>query len=387
MKFVKIYKLNIKLNMNKEINKINKMVDVLDECAMLYFDGTTDTEKENTDVSNYNTEKLHTNFYECLIKILRLFLSDKEELDIYDEELIKKINDKLDDLENYIEKTGFTKEEILQALLLLDIKGFKNLNFDLSIITPNAVSLIFAAILSRIYDNTNKLTLFDPNIGTGNLIFNVACAFSNDVSILGIDSHSLMSRIACVKAEMLQIESEIYFDDCLSMIPTDISFIVSDIATYMYENDNVVSNLYHNDNVRYFPFLLIEHFLQIEKPILAWYLIDDDFFSQPSSSKLNEYLKQRGEIVSLIKLPIDFFQDSTKTKSILVISNKKVHEELSVNIYAIPSLSNNQSSNNQSSNNQSSNNQSLNKIKFKQTIDHIVNDISSYLELLNNYKN
>ena len=54
-------------------NKINndtilKIVDTFDECAMLYFDGTTDELYENTDVTNYNVEKPHTNFFECLLK-------------------------------------------------------------------------------------------------------------------------------------------------------------------------------------------------------------------------------------------------------------------------------------------------------------------------------
>ena len=138
-------------------NKINndtilKIVDTFDECAMLYFDGTTDELYENTDVTNYNVEKPHTNFFECLLKCAGYFLDG-------DEIIEKQIKDKLDDLKAYLEKTGVNSEEVRRAFLLLDIKGFKNVNFPLDLITPDAIAIIISELI-KYSSKKNKINFF-----------------------------------------------------------------------------------------------------------------------------------------------------------------------------------------------------------------------------------
>ena len=116
--------------------KILKLVDTFDECAMLYFDATTNDLIESTSVSNYNVERPHTNFYECLIKVVSYFL-DGTELNLHEEKVEEQIKEKLDDLNKFIEEFGINAEEVRRAFLLLDIKGFKNVNFPLDYITPD----------------------------------------------------------------------------------------------------------------------------------------------------------------------------------------------------------------------------------------------------------
>ena len=89
--------------------KILKIVDTFDECAMMYFDGTTDELYENTDITNYNVERPHTNFFECLLKCVGYFL-DGDELKVDEEKVEEQIKQKLDDLKKYL-------NEVLQATL------------------------------------------------------------------------------------------------------------------------------------------------------------------------------------------------------------------------------------------------------------------------------
>ena len=74
--------------------KILKLVDTFDECAMLYFDATTNDLIESTSVSNYNVERPHTNFYECLIKVVSYFL-DGTELNLHEEKVVFLANSSL----------------------------------------------------------------------------------------------------------------------------------------------------------------------------------------------------------------------------------------------------------------------------------------------------
>lgn len=47
-----------------------------------------------------------------------------------------------------VEENGINSEEIRRAFLLLDIKGFKNLNFPLDLITPDAIGILIANLVN-----------------------------------------------------------------------------------------------------------------------------------------------------------------------------------------------------------------------------------------------
>ena len=69
---------------------------------MLYFDGTTNELYENTDITNYNVERPHTNFFECLLKCVGYFL-DGDELKVDEEKVEKQI------IENSLLKTNLQR--------------------------------------------------------------------------------------------------------------------------------------------------------------------------------------------------------------------------------------------------------------------------------------
>lgn len=321
-------------------NKINndtilKIVDTFDECAMLYFDGTTDELYENTDVTNYNVEKPHTNFFECLLKCAGYFL-DGDEIKVDEEKIEKQIKDKLDDLKAYLEKTGVNSEEVRRAFLLLDIKGFKNVNFPLDLITPDAIAIIISELV-KYSSKKNKINLLDFNFGVGNLAYTIVNHLDKDVHLIGFDNHSLMASIATMKANMMNTMLDMYHEDCLDFLPSEIDVVVSDIATYDYENALYHSLLYEK-GVRYFPYLAIEHFLELKGDVTYIYLIDKDFFSQKGSDLFREMLREKGTIKSLIALPENFFLNDTFTKSILILNNKPSIVHASTEVFILPPL-------------------------------------------------
>lgn len=321
-------------------NKINndtilKIVDTFDECAMLYFDGTTDELYENTDVTNYNVEKPHTNFFECLLKCAGYFL-DGDEIKVDEEKIEEQIKQKLDELKEYLEKTGVNSEEVRRAFLLLDIKGFKNVNFPLDLITPDAIAIILTELVKYSCAKEN-INLLDFNFGVGNLAFTIVNHLEQDVRLIGFDNHSLMASVATMKANMMNTMLDMYHEDCLDFLPSEIDVVVSDIASYNYENALYHSPLYER-GVRYFPYLAIEHFLELKGDVTYIYLIDKDFFSQKGNDLFKEMLREKGTIKSLIALPENFFQNDTFTKSILVLSNTPSVDHASTEVFVLPPL-------------------------------------------------
>ena len=321
-------------------NKINnetilKIVDTFDECAMMYFDGTTDELYENTDITNYSVERPHTNFFECLLKCVGYFL-DGDELKVDEEKIEEQIKDKLDNLRDYLEKNGVNSEEVRRAFLLLDIKGFKNVNFPLDLITPDAIAIIICELV-KYSIKKSKINLLDFNFGVGNLAFTIVNHLENDIHLIGFDNHSLMASIATMKANMMNTMLDMYHEDCLDFLPREIDIVVSDLATYDYQNDLYHSSLYEK-GVRYFPYLAIEHFLELKGEVTYIYLIDKDFFSQKGNDLFREMLREKGTIKSLIALPENFFQNDTFTKSILVLNNKPSIDHASTEVFVLPPL-------------------------------------------------
>ncbi len=318
--------------------KILKIVDTFDECAMMYFDGTTDELYENTDITNYNVERPHTNFFECLLKCVGYFL-DGDELKVDEEKVEEQIKQKLDDLKKYLNEEGVNSEEVRRAFLLLDIKGFKNVNFPLDLITPDAISIIITELI-KYSCNKEKINLLDFNFGVGNLAFTIANHLDKDVHLIGFDNHSLLASIATMKANMMNTMLDMYHEDCLDFYPSEIDVVVSDIATYDYQNELYHSSLYEK-GVRYFPYLAIEHFLELKGDVTYIYLIDKDFFSQKGNDLFREMLREKGTIKSLIALPENFFLNDTFTKSILILNNKPSTIHSSTEVFVLPPLQEN----------------------------------------------
>ena len=101
--------------------KILKIVDTFDECAMMYFDGTTNELYENTDITNYNVERPHTNFFECLLKCVGYFL-DGDELKVDEEKVEEQIKQNAADYVYNFQPTGVITEDRLKCYIEKPLK-------------------------------------------------------------------------------------------------------------------------------------------------------------------------------------------------------------------------------------------------------------------------
>lgn len=325
-------------NKREDEHVINQIVDSLDDAAMLHYYGSIDEERENTDVTNYNKERPTTHFYESLFAVMDYFLEGKE-LHV-SEEVKQQIDEKLDEFQQMIELHQANSEEMRRALLLLDIKAFKNINFPLDLITPDAIGIIFAKCIDAYFTNQKRIIVLDNNFGTGNLMFSIKNHAHVDIQMIGMDNHSLLTQVAVHKANMMMEELDMYYQDALEFPVDGIDAVVSDIANYTYENQNYHSELY-DQGVRYFPYLLIEHFFLTNTPRIGFYLINNSFFSQEKSELFSQYVKQHGKILALVTLPIQMFVTPDEAKSILIVASG-VATISEMHIFMLPELSDRQ---------------------------------------------
>ena len=322
------------------MNKLNdqmitKLTDTFDEASMLYYHAMINEEIDNTAVTNYDKEKGRLNYYECLLKVIDFFLENtKIEDSSLDDETIQKIQNLFNELDSEIEKNGLNNEEVRKALLLLDIKGFKNLNYSLDLITPDNIGYIIVKLIEAMITK-KKLKILDPNFGVGNLAFTIANNLDKEVELVGMDNHSLMAEVAVHKSNLLQEEINIFHQDALEYLPRDVDLVVSDLAVYDYENAEYDSPLYRKE-VRYFPYLVIEHYLNLTGEPKYIYIIDNNFFSQKGSAELKKLIDEKATIKAFVTLPPDMFQINNVGKALLILE-KKVTTNKNIPIFMLPS--------------------------------------------------
>ena len=123
---------------------INDFPDILDEATMAYYDALIEKEVERV------------TYVSALTDVIDIFLDiDSHHLGLLEEDEQLKVTNKLEKLS----KLSLNSEEVRKALLLLIIKGFKQVHFSLDLITPDAIGIIFADIISSCFDKDDKLTL------------------------------------------------------------------------------------------------------------------------------------------------------------------------------------------------------------------------------------
>lgn len=313
---------------------INLLVDTFDKAVLLYYNAKINDKVDNTAITDYNKEKGRLNFYICLIKVIDYFLEDKS-LDV-DDETIEKITYLFDNFRLSIEEECLNFEEVRQALLLLDIKGFKNCNFDLDMITPDAIGMICAYILPTIIKQ-KEINLLDGNFGVGNLIFTICGHVEKDIKVTGIENHGLLAQVVTRKINMLDMKANIYHQDALEYLVDGIDVVISDIATYDYENPEYHSPLY-DQGIKYFPYLYVEHYLNLPGDKYYIYIINNDFFSQPGGEKVRKLINTKAHIQSLIVLPDSMFINGVSTKSMMIIKKAESHQATQTDIFVLPSI-------------------------------------------------
>ncbi len=243
-------------------------------------------------------------FFEGIIATCENIMANgvEQDVDNESEEELKLMYKRLDD-------TDFNQEEIRKALQLAILRAFKEEKLENGAMTPDTISYIFGYIINKFYKGESTLRIFDPLVGTGNLLSCVANSVEQDVSLVGVDNNEFMIRLAKVVCNMQDYDPELYFQESTKSTFNNIDVIVSDLPSY--------SGL-EEDGLEYFPHIVVNKHLASVKPDgLMVYLIPFDFFDGDEAALLRKRITDVAHIVGLIELPESMF--AWKNKSILVL--------------------------------------------------------------------
>lgn len=230
------------------------------------------------------------------------FLLDNQFEHQYKEEDIKR----MEELKETVVGFSFSSEEVRKAVQLGLLKGYKHTFSSNAQITPDTIGIFIGYLVKKLYHNKNITSILDPLIGTGNLAYTVMNQLGNDIKLYGIDHDINKCKMARNIGDLMDYETEIFYQDTLTYYDSGFDLLLADMPIYLEEKE------------AYLPYQILNHHMSsLSEGKYFISLIDNDFFEQKDSHIFREEILKTGHIIGLIKLSDTLFKNNPK--SILII--------------------------------------------------------------------
>lgn len=245
-----------------------------------------------------------------------------------------------------IKINSYTVEEIRKSFQLAILKGMKENVQPNHQMTPDAVGLLVGYLVNK-FVKQSSFILFDPAIGTGNLMTTVMNQqLEKSIQGIGIDIDDLLIKLAYVNANLQQHPIELYNQDSLEPLFIEMAdAVVSDLPVGYYPNDVRAADyeLKAEEGHSYAHHLFIEQSMKYTKAGgYLFFIIPNGLFESAEAPKLRQYIKETAHIQAILQLPKTMFRSENAAKSILILQKKgeNVKVPKQVLLVNLPSLSN-----------------------------------------------
>lgn len=257
--------------------KIEEIFDIFQECAVFLYDN------------------LKMNYYDS-IKLTANSILDKDSIDI-DKELILKFKRRINKF-----KDDYNVEELRKGLTYVFLNCFREMNW-VNNITPDSIVYFINYLVDKFYPK-KKISILDPSIGCGNLLYGVSN--SRNVSALyGIDNDDRMIELAKIMGDFIE-PIRLFYQDTLTVDLENIDLIVSDLDFNMNTYDFII---HHLDTLKKDGYMIL--------------IMNNDFFTNIDIEK-KKIIDSKGSMVGIIELPDSFFKNDKKSIVILRRNTNKV---------------------------------------------------------------
>lgn len=257
--------------------KIEEIFDIFQECAVFLYDN------------------LKMNYYDS-IKLTANSILDKDSIDI-DKELILKFKRRINKF-----KDDYNVEELRKGLTYVFLNCFREMNW-VNNITPDSIVYFINYLVDKFYPK-KKISILDPSIGCGNLLYGVSN--NRNVSALyGIDNDDRMIELAKIMGDFIE-PIRLFYQDTLTVDLENIDLIVSDLDFNMNTYDFII---HHLDTLKKDGYMIL--------------IMNNDFFTNIDIEK-KKIIDSKGSMVGIIELPDSFFKNDKKSIVILRRNTNKV---------------------------------------------------------------
>ncbi|MFH5881679.1 class I SAM-dependent methyltransferase [Liberiplasma polymorphum] len=224
-----------------------------------------------------------------------------------------------------IVEISFSNENIRKAIQLALLKGFKHARITNAQMTPDTIGIFLSYLVKKLYKSQTINLIFDPLIGTSNLVATLYNHYESPFEVHGIDDDPLMCDLARNILDSLHIDHQVFLQDTLTYLAGKYDLIVTDFPPHKKDDKDI-----------YLPYHTIIHHLEhLKEEHYLIAIIENDFFEQKQQALFKELLDKKAHLYGLIKLDEGLFK--THPKSILILK-KKTKESEKLNDFLIVDL-------------------------------------------------
>lgn len=214
------------------------------------------------------------------------------------------LNEKLNELMEPIRHIEFQKEEIRKAIQYAVLKGLKHQKISNQMMTPESIGMLMGYLVQKLYD-VDYLHIYDPLIGTGNLITSIANQIDFDVDLSGVDNFGMSYELSQALFGMLGYGNQIFFQDTRTSSHMNADVIVSDFSAVQQSEIYDIIN-HQTENIKENGYFI--------------FMVDNVFFEALNVKEFIKEINKRWYLFGMMILPEEVFK--TQEKTILVLQDK-----------------------------------------------------------------
>jgi len=223
-----------------------------------------------------------------------------------------------------------SKEDIRKGLQLAVLKGMKEHSQPHHQMTPDSLGLLLGYMAEQFLQDQDHISIFEPAVGTGNLLFTVMNYLDGKVtSASAVEIDETLIQLTAVAADLLEQPVELYRQDALQHLLIDpADAVIADLPYGYYPDEGTASGyeLKAKEGMSYAHHLFIEQSLRhTAEGGYLFFVAPASLFESELASDLYTFLKKYTWIQAVFKLPTSMFKNKTLEKSILIL--QKISEE------------------------------------------------------------
>ncbi|WEV40524.1 class I SAM-dependent methyltransferase [Lactobacillus sp. ESL0681] len=282
-----------------------------------------------TDCVEFLQERLNVSYSDALIETFDNLESGKikVEMGAPDKESVAILSQKYAEL-GYGQLSRATK---VQLFTLLTLKAETEDSIDTNQMpTPPLISTVIALMMQKLLPN-KQLTVVDPAIGTGDLLYSVINQLkgvnhsSFQFKLTGIDNDEEILSFADIGAHLNDLKIDLYCQDALNPWLIDSpDVVVSDLPIGYYPVDENAKKFATKaqQGHSFAHLLFIEQIIKNLKPAgYAFLVVPQSILAGKVGADFMPWLTKKVFIRSIIELPDKMFKNKFNQKSILVFQN------------------------------------------------------------------
>lgn len=240
----------------------------------------------------------------------------------------QKTVEKLDKLYQELKLKDADAETIRQVIQLSFLKVIRKDAIQANHqMTPDTIGFLMAFLIEKISKLDRPYSIFDPAVGTGNLLTTVMNQLekssSEPVHGYGIDNDPSMLEVASASVTLQGLKVDLFHQDAINALDIpECDLAVSDLPIGYYPLDQNTSNYQTRakEGHSYVHHLLIEQAMNYLRPGgYGVFLVPSNIFQTKESQSFVKWIHSVAYLQGLINLPAELFANPNAQKAILLL--------------------------------------------------------------------